>query len=104
VFDSPVNLLAYLGNIYIYTVNHRDSVIVMTMPTRASRDRDNFHTRVFKAISLSETRLNQHIYLGCLVPMVVRKQRWVFVFVVGLRFRSTKTKMGLRFRSGSSFS
>jgi hypothetical protein len=39
---------------------------VMTMPTRASRDHDNFHARVFKAISLSETRINQHTYLGCL--------------------------------------
>ena len=29
----------------------------MTMPTPASRDRDNFHARVFKAISLSETRI-----------------------------------------------
>ena len=29
----------------------------MTMPTRASRDRDNFHARVFKAISLSETSI-----------------------------------------------
>ena len=39
----------------------------MTMPARASRDRDNFHARVFKAISLSETRIKSTYISG--LPM-----------------------------------
>ena len=41
----------------------------MTMPTRGSRDRDNFHARVFKAISLSETRIKSTYISG--LPMFI---------------------------------
>ena len=41
----------------IHCIHILPIIIVMIMPTRASRDRDNFHARVFKAISLSENRI-----------------------------------------------
>jgi hypothetical protein len=42
------------------------------MPTRTSRDRDNFHARVFKAISLSETRIKSTYIPG--LPMIILNQ------------------------------
>ena len=55
----------------VITMIHR--IYIMTMPTRASRDRDNFHARVFKAISLSETRIKSTYISG--LPMIIGKKK-----------------------------
>jgi hypothetical protein len=87
------------SSVYIYI--YIQWMIVMTMSTRASRDRDNFHARVFnKVISLSETRIKSTHISG--LPMVLLTKSPKFRGCVFQKF-SLKGKLRPKLHASSIF-